>query len=568
MSSPQRLTTEPPADEVDVIVLGSGAAGLVAALAASDAGATVALFERAGLLGGATAISGGVCWVPMNHHMDEAGIADSREEALRYLDSLSLGQMDPELARAFVDGARGTVEWLEQVTDLQFTAILGYPDYHPEHPGGRPEGGRSLDPGLFSYHRLGPWASLVAASRRSVRLRITDTTIGGGTGFLDDETLAHREEHDLRGCGAALVGPLLAALLAAGVEPVLKARANELVIENGRVCGVRIAHETADQPDAVQLVRARRGVIIATGGFEWNPDLVTAFLRGPMTAPASVPSNEGDGLVMAMRAGASLANMPQAWWAPTVRVPGDEAFGRPRATLLNRERTLPGSIMVNQAGLRFANEAANYNALGGAFHHLDPADFGYSNLPCWLVFDGRNARTFGSFGTPAGAPIAPWIARADTLADLAGELGIDATNLTETVNRWNAFVDAGDDADFGRGRSAYDRWSGDGRHRGELASTLGRIDEAPFFAVEVHAGTLGTSGGPRTDAHGRVLDTSGTPIPGLFAAGNAAAAPTALAYGGAGGTLGPIIVFGRAAGLAAAHADSGSEHAPLSWPVE
>lgn len=554
MSSTHRSNTESPATEVDVIVLGSGAAGLIAALAASDAGATVAIFERADVLGGATAISGGVCWVPMNHHMDEAGVADSREDALRYLDSLSLGQMDPKLARAFVDGARGTVEWLEQATDLEFTAILGYPDYHPEHPGGRPEGGRSLDPGLFSYRGLGPWASLVAASRRSVRLRITDTTIGGGTGFLDEATLAYREEHDLRGCGAALIGPLLAALLAAGVEPVLNARATELVIEAGRVCGVRVNMESTAQPDELRVVRARRGVIIATGGFEWNPELVSAFLRGPMDSPASVPSNEGDGLVMAMRAGATLANMPQAWWAPTVRVPGDEAFGRPRATLLNRERTLPGSIMVNRAGLRFANEAANYNALGGAFHHLDPADFSYSNLPCWLVFDGRNARTFGSFGTPAGDPIAPWITRADTLADLAEDLGINAVGLTETVNRWNAFVDAGDDADFGRGRSAYDRWSGDGRFRGELASTLGRIDEAPFFAVEVHAGTLGTSGGPRTDADGRVLDASGAAIPGLFAAGNAAAAPTALAYGGAGGTLGPILVFGRAAGLAAAHA--------------
>jgi 3-oxosteroid 1-dehydrogenase len=554
MSSTHRSNTESPATEVDVIVLGSGAAGLIAALAASDAGATVAIFERADVLGGATAISGGVCWVPMNHHMDEAGVADSREDALRYLDSLSLGQMDPKLARAFVDGARGTVEWLEQATDLEFTAILGYPDYHPEHPGGRPEGGRSLDPGLFSYRGLGPWASLVAASRRSVRLRITDTTIGGGTGFLDEATLAYREEHDLRGCGAALIGPLLAALLAAGVEPVLNARATELVIEAGRVCGVRVNMESTAQPDELRVVRARRGVIIATGGFEWNPELVSAFLRGPMDSPASVPSNEGDGLVMAMRAGATLANMPQAWWAPTVRVPGDEAFGRPRATLLNRERTLPGSIMVNRAGLRFANEAANYNALGGAFHHLDPADFSYSNLPCWLVFDGRNARTFGSFGTPAGDPIAPWITRADTLADLAEDLGINAAGLTETVNRWNVFVDAGDDADFGRGRSAYDRWSGDGRFRGELASTLGRIDEAPFFAVEVHAGTLGTSGGPRTDADGRVLDASGAAIPGLFAAGNAAAAPTALAYGGAGGTLGPILVFGRAAGLAAAHA--------------
>jgi succinate dehydrogenase/fumarate reductase flavoprotein subunit len=552
--------------EVDVVVLGSGAAGLVAALAAVDAGASVALFEKADLIGGSTAISGGVCWVPMNHHMDEAGTPDSREAALGYLHSLSLGQMNPALAEAFINGARATVEWLEEVTDLEFTLIPGYPDYHPEHPGGRPAGGRSLDPGLFSYESLGPWARRVAKSRRSARLRITDTTLGGGTGFLDDATLAYREEHDLRGCGAALVGPLLAALLRAGVEPVLGAQATDLVIEDGRVCGVRLAIGSDAGRGEVHLVRARQGVIIATGGFEWNPELVSAFLRGPMTAPASVPSNEGDGLLMALRAGAALANMPHAWWAPTVSVPGDEAFGRPRATLLNRERTLPGSIMVNRAGRRFANEAANYNALGGAFHHMDPVDFGYRNLPSWLIFDGRNAREFGSFGTPAGTPVAPWIARAETIPELAETLGIDAAGLAETVSRWNSFVDAGDDADFGRGRSAYDRWSGDGRFRGEVASTLGRLDEAPYFAVQVHSGTLGTSGGPRTDPDGRVLDTSGSAIPGLFAVGNAAAAPTALAYGGAGGTLGPIIVFGRAAGRAAAR--SGAERSAVGGTID
>ena len=149
---------------------------------------------------------------------------------------------------------------------------------------------------------------------------------------------------------------------------------------------------------------------------------------------------------------------------------------------------------------------------------------------------------------------------------MAGALGIDADGLSGTVARWNSFVDAGDDADFGRGRSAYDRWSGDGRHRGEVASTLGRLDEPPFFAVPVYSGTLGTSGGPRTDVDGRVLDTVGVAIPGLFAVGNAAAAPTALAYGGAGGTLGPIIVFGRAAGLAAAR--SGAERPAVARAVD
>lgn len=531
----------------DVVVLGSGAAGLTAALAAARAGASVGLFEKSGLLGGSTAISGGVPWVPLNHHQDEAGIEDSREEALAYLASLSLGRMDPAMAAAFVDNGRDTIAWLEEVTDLRFALLAHYPDYHPENPGGKPDGGRSLDPGLFSYLALGPWADRVARSRRGAHLRITDTTLGGGSGHLDEQTLRYRTDNDLRGCGNALVGPLLAALLDLGVEPVLGAPATDLVIADGRVTGVRVTIDGADV-----LVAARSGVVLATGGFEWDGDLVAAFLRGPMTAPASVPSNTGDGLLMAMRAGARLGNMGQAWWVPAVKIPGDTAFGEQRSTLVNRERTLPGSILVNRAGRRFTNEATSYNALGGAFHHMDPLTFGYANLPAWLVFDDRHARRYGSFGTPAGSPVADWIPRADTARDLARLLGIDPDGLVASLARWNGFVDDGQDADFARGDSAYDRWSGDGDYRFTKASTLGRIDEPPFYAVPIESGALGTSGGARTDATGRVLDTRCEPIPGLFAVGNVAAAPTAMAYGGAGGTLGPILVLGRLAGEAAA----------------
>ena len=541
------ISTAPPNAAYDVVVLGSGAGGLVAALAATGEGASVAVFEKAPLLGGSTAISGGVSWVPVNHLQDALGIEDSREDALDYLASLSLGRMDPLMAEAFVDGARETFEWLDATTELEFTIVPSYPDYHPENPGGRPHGGRSLDPGLFSYLTLGPWAEKVSKSRRSAHLQITDTTLGGGTGFLDDQTKAYREAHDLRGCGAGLVGPLIAALIERGVHLSVNACATDLVISEGRVSGVMVSID-----GIATSVTARRGVILATGGFEWNPDLVRTFLRGPMTSPAGVPTNTGDGLLMAMRAGAGLGNMAQAWWVPTVEIPGDTAFGRQRANLVNRERTVPGSILVNGKGQRFTNEASNYNALGGAFHQLDAADFAYRNLPCWLIFDGRHARMYGSFGTPPGAPIADWITRATSVRDLAATLGIDPTELERTVERWNGFVDRGDDEDFGRGASAYDRWSGDGDHRFEIESTLGRIDESPFYAVEVHSGTLGTSGGPRIDTSGRVLDTAGEVIPGLYAAGNVAAAPTAMAYGGAGGTLGPIMVFGRKAGRAAA----------------
>jgi succinate dehydrogenase/fumarate reductase flavoprotein subunit len=255
---------------------------------------------------------------------------------------------------------------------------------------------------------------------------------------------------------------------------------------------------------------------------------------------------------MAMRAGARLANMGQAWWVPAVQIPGDVAFGEQRSNLVNRERTQPGAILVNSRGRRFTNEATNYNALGGAFHQMDALTFGYANLPAWLLFDGRNATRYGSFGTPPGEPIADWIPRADSLRALAEQVGIDPEGLEATVARWNGFVDAEQDEDFGRGDSAYDRWSGDGDHRFTKASTMGRIDEGPYYAVPIQSGTLGTSGGPRTDPAGRVLDTRMVPIPGLYAAGNVAAAPTAMAYGGAGGTLGPILVFGRLAGLSAA----------------
>lgn len=537
----------PSSFDADVVVLGGGAAGLTAALAAAQTGATVTLFEKGAVLGGSSAISGGVPWIPLNHHQDEQGIADSREEALAYLGSLSLGRMDPTMAETFVDNGRATIQWLEDTTASSFTILPSYPDYHPENPGGKPDGGRSLDPGLFSYASLGAWQDKVARSRRSAHLKITDTTLGGGTGYLSEEEMQRRIDGDLRGCGNALVGPIIKALLDLGVEPVLDARATDLLVEDGRVAGVRVEID-----GEVHEVRAVRGVVLATGGFEWDEELVTAFLRGPMTAPTSMPTNTGDGLRMAMTVGAQLGNMGQAWWVPAVKIPGDEAFGAVRSNLVNRERTLPGSIMVNRAGRRFTDEATNYNALGGAFHQLDPVTFTYANLPAWLIFDATHAQRYGTFGAPAGTPIPDWVTSAPTLAALAQACGIDADGLEQTVGRWNGFVDAEQDEDFRRGDSAYDRWSGDGEFRFTKASTMGRIDTGPFYAVEIESGTLGTSGGPRTDPQGRVLDHAGDPIPGLFAAGNVAAAPTAMAYGGAGGTLGPILVFGRLAGLAAA----------------
>jgi 3-oxosteroid 1-dehydrogenase len=534
-------------DRPDVVVLGTGAAGLVAALAAAESGASVGLYEKGEYIGGTTAVSGGGCWVPGNDQLRAAGVPDERADVLAYLESLSFGLIRPEFAAVFADDGPAAFRWLETTTALRLRMVAGYPDYHPERPGGRPDGGRTLEPELFSFHRLGEWADRVVPSRRNRHLMLSDTTLGGGTGTIPADELAEREADDRRGCGAALVGPLLLACLERGIEPVTSARALELVHTGGRVSGVRI-----ERDGAVEVVEAGRAVVLATGGFEWNEQLVRSFLRGPMSSPASVPTCTGDGLLMAMAAGAALYNMPQAWWVPVLEIPGDEAFGQQHATLLNRERTLPRAILVNRQGRRFTDEASNYNALGGAFHQLDPVAFDYVNLPCWLVFDAEYLARYGFRGVAPGGVAPHWITRADTLPDLAARIGVSAAGLAETIACWNADVAGGRDRAFDRGRSAYDRWSGDAAARGRVESTLGPIDTAPYYAVPVYSGTLGTSGGPRTDVDGRVLDTHDGVIAGLYAAGNVMAAPTGMAYGGAGGTLGPIVTFARRAGRAAA----------------
>ena len=533
--------------QVDVIVLGTGATGLVAAIAAAANGATVGLYEKAGLIGGTTALSSAVCWLPNNKYMAQAGLADSREDALAYLDALSLDMIVPEMAEVFIDSVAELLDWLDHETPLKLSMVKDYPDYHPEHPGGKPTGGRSLEPKLFSMLELGDWADKVEGLVR--RMVVAESPTGGGTGVLEPAEQARRDELKIEGLGRALVGALLKGCLDRGIEPVLNASAQELIVTDGRVSGVRF-----DGPDGPYEVLATHAVILATGGFEWNPDLVRDFLRGPMTRPATVPTNTGDGLKMAMRVGARLGNMREAWWVPVCELPGQQIHGEQRVHLIQRERTVPHTIMVNRYGVRFCDEAANYNALGGAFHVLDSQRFEYVNQPSWVVFDEDMVQNYGGFLTPPGGPMPEWVTRSDTLDGLAAELSIPADALAATVQRWNGMVDGGRDLDFGRGNSVYDGYVGDRKHWPSTYSTLGRIERAPFYAVQVHSSTLGTKGGPRTDTTSTVLDVDGDVIPGLYAAGNVMAAATGMVYGGAGGTLGPALVFGYLAGKNAAKA--------------
>ena len=280
-------------------------------------------------------------WIPNNHHMAELGIHDSANEAMEYIMSLSQGMIEEHLARAFVDQGPEMVKWMEANTPVQFEIVEGFPDYHPEFPSGKTEGGRSLECPLFSFAELGEWADRITRSYFfTAPMTMAESTIGGGAyGGVSPEEIRRRSDAQEWGCGHAIVGRLLKGCLDRGIEPVTDARAMELIQENDRVTGVKF--EGKNGPFEVGV---HGGVVMATGGFEWNKDMVKSFLRGPMTSPVSVPTNTGDGLKMAMRAGASLGNMREAWWMPAIEIPGDRGDGLPMLYLFQSERARPGAI--------------------------------------------------------------------------------------------------------------------------------------------------------------------------------------------------------------------------------
>lgn len=525
--------------EVDVVVLGTGGAGLTAALAAVVEGASVEVYEKAATVGGTTAVSGGIVWIPAHNRMPDRQL--TVDDAMSYLRAQSLGFMDEELVETFVRTGPVMLDFVEAHTDLRFEIAAGFPDYKPELPGGQPSGGRSLNAGPFELSRLGEW-----------RDRITSFPADFSNVGIDAETRARihaavdQQSDDVCVAGAALIGGLLKGLLDRGVVPHTNARAVELTADALGITGVRI-----ELPGKTIQVRARRGVILACGGFEWDASLVGAFLRGPMHGAVSPPKNTGDGLRMAMAHGADLANMGEAWWVPIVQIPGDTIDGHPRSRSVRLERTRPRSIIVNRGGRRFVNEAGEYNSMAGAFHYLDPRG-GYVNDPAWIVFDSLHLKRYGFLGVAPGDPVPEWFCPSADLTELGAKTGIDPDGLAHTLEAWNRNVANEIDPDFGRGSSAYDGYWGDERATTPAGKTLGPIDTAPYYAVPVSVGAMGTKGGPRTDRDGRVLHVRGTAITGLYAAGNAMAGVTGKAYGGAGGTLGPAMVFGLRAGHAAA----------------
>ena len=305
----------------DVIVMGTGAAGLTAALAAHESGARVRLVERFDRVGGTSAVSGGVIWVANNPRQRAAGLADSRDEALAYFRSLDHGDLRDDVLEAFVDSAPTALEFLEGIDALKVSLLAGYPDYYLDRPGAKPEGGRALDHDLFALGALGEWASRITAIEEPKPMMLRETPLGGGSGAVAPGELGRRLANRECGFGQAMIARLLMACLARGIEPHLGVTTHRLTRDGDRVSGIE--GECEGKPFALT---ARGGVIVATGGFEWNAEMRQAFLRGPADAPASPPSARGEGLALTLAAGARLGNMTSAWWAPTLAPPGDRSL--------------------------------------------------------------------------------------------------------------------------------------------------------------------------------------------------------------------------------------------------
>ncbi|MBT2519954.1 FAD-dependent oxidoreductase [Arthrobacter sp. ISL-28] len=524
-------------DSYDVVVVGSGAGALTAAATAARAGKSIIVLEKSELLGGTSAVSGGMLWVADNHHARKAGIADSKEAAAEYVRAVARGRGRDELLNAALNYGDQMLRFVEEECGVRFIFLDNFPDYRQDLPGAM-EGGRTVEPELFnSREALGDRMAHVRSDGRAPFTMQEYENWGAFTKFPWDE-LAGRQDEGLVAKGQALVSMLLASLVRDGAALVTGARGHRLLTDGGRVTGVEL--------ESGEAFRANDGVVLATGGFEWDKALADSMLASRLYTMCSPPSNTGDGLRMSQRIGGQTRGTREAWWAP-MSVTGDIRDGQPVGTLLRFERQGPGSIMVNRHGRRFANESQNYNDLARSLQSWDSAANRTLNTPAHVVVDHGYLERYGILAHRAGQPTPGYLIEAATLEELAAKINVPAANLAATVARFNEFAVKGEDPDFGRGESAYDKYWGDDDNPWPNPS-LGPLQSGPFYALEVVNGAFGTNGGVATDGLARVLDVDNRPIPGLFAAGNTAENAYAAGYPGAGATLGPIMTMGYLAG--------------------
>ncbi|MEM8987651.1 MAG: FAD-dependent oxidoreductase [Pseudomonadota bacterium] len=518
----------------DLVVVGSGAAGLTAAITAAARGASVAVLEKSGYVGGTSAVSGGLLWVP--GYKDEKC---SPDEIVKYIQTATKNENSPEKVKSFVSEVAETMRFLERVTPLRLKKTY-YPDSLAELPGGVAKG-RHFDAAPFRMARLGKHRTLV---RNDADTQIVTIDEAVRLGFASNTKraiwrnlprLAFRQLLGYRAMGGGLVAALLKGCEDLKVKVETNVEVEALLREGDHVVGVSVVASGLKQE-----IRAGKGVVLAVGGFEWDKDKVSAHLKTDLAPPPSPPLALGSNLDLLNGLDIAYDKLDDAWYWPVGCTPGTEYEGKEIGTLILAERCFPHCIWVNAAGERFTNESSHNCALG----MLEDG-----NEACWAIFDKQFREKYSILSSVApSAPDPEWLIKADTLASLATAIGVNPSGLKSTTAEFNAAVKTGDDPKFGRGRYAYDRYNGDQK---APHPNLGAIEKAPFYAIKVGLSVVGTKGGPKTNEFGQVLRNSGGHVPGLFAVGNASHAMPGPISPAGGVTLSAGMNSGRLAALVA-----------------
>jgi len=520
--------------EVDLVCAGSSSGGLTAAIVGHDLGLRTVVLEKADVIGGATAISGGVIWIPFNHHMLEMGLADSREEALTYVRGLSLGRHDEENLAAYLDNGPQMIRYMEEHTSLRLV-VDEYPDYYADHPGGK--GVKD-----FRSRKLKPDPELMP--QVLAKAQGTHPFIGK---VRPDPVPYYLGKRDFWAEGRGLVGPLVLACLDRGIDILTNTRARQLIVQNGRVIGLRAEREGRDF-----FVRGKKGTLLATGGYDWNEEMWRRFINVPFAGGTTPHTNEGDGHIMGMEVGAAVALMDHGIFQPVMRIPGEEIDGKPFFRGITYG--YPGTILVNRHGKRCCNDSF-WTEIRNAWVNYDTVGPELANAPIFWICD-QSFKDRMVIGTVRrGTDTADWLHRADTVSGLAEQLGISPNNLVGTVEQFNTFAREGRDPDFHRGEGSHDRhWASrfsfliPGHESNPL---LGPLEKPPFYGLQLHLGTYGNLGGLVTNANAQVVDVRGDFIPGLYCTSNTQAMLPLGHHYDSGSAHGKSMIFGY---LAARHA--------------
>lgn len=505
-------------DEVDLICLGSGISGCAAAIAAAEAGLKVTLLEKSPKLGGTTTWSLGIVWVGNSHLARAKGVNDTAAETRAYLDYLGGGRNDPEVTQSFVDHAPEALQYFEKVAQVPFYLVEKLPDhYYPAGAGSKPFG-RSHQVRLFEGSSLGVrQKQLDLTPYRHGRMTFEEMAAGGGmAGQWDRDLIAEREAKDVRTFGGAVAGYFLKAVMDRRVPIRTDIEVTRLIVDKGCVVGVEI-----NSSGKTTTIRASRGVVLATGQYDSNPRLMGLFDEFNSWPPRGAPRNQGDGLILAAEQGAALKVMH--WTLTTMlgyHVQGESFEGQPLMRGAgSREVAYPHCILVNRAGRRFADESC-FGEVAAKLREFDVWTHRAVNVPCYLIFDGQYWAKYGLQPLAPGSEPPEWMQRAGTLPELASQLGVNADGLSETVERFNGFVAAGQDEDFHRGRMPWSQQaSGDSSQKN---ANLGSLSQPPFFGLETKP-TSGHAVGLLTNGSGQVIHLRGHAIPGLYACGDVAA---------------------------------------------